>query len=251
MNSIIPQTDDKLWSYLLKEIGLAIIDGESRNELGVKREEMLAYYLVALITLVGTEPIKVIMRRNIGYLSLSLRRLITASVIYVIYGILLIALGKDAGKLELMPAFNAGAMFYFLFTATILFLGIGEYKNAKIIYNNPKRDILKLLYRGDSLFFGNKNSKYTWTFKEPAIWIIISLLITIIPGLYNYFLLFIGLPLLFTSISFAVNEWFQTNNVWDAQTKKIIAEQEKIRKQKEQQSRANYKDEEFGTASAD
>lgn len=251
MNSIIPQSDDKIWSYLLKEIGLTIADGESKNELGIKREEMLGYYLIGLITLVGTEPIKVIMRRNIGYLALSLRRLITASIIYIIYGVLLIVLGNDGGKPELMPAFNAGAMFYFLFSATILILGVSEYNKAKVAYNNPKKDILEYLYRGDSLFFGNKNSKKTWTIKEPILWIIVSLLITIIPGFYNYFLLFIGLPLLFTSISFAVNEWFQTNNVWDSQTKKIIAEQEKMKQQKEKQTRANYKDDEFGTASAD
>jgi len=250
MNSIIPQSDDKIWSYLLKEIGLTIADGESKNELGIKREEMLGYYLIGLITLVGTEPIKVIMRRNIGYLALSFRRLITASIIYIIYGVLLIVLGNDIEKPELMPAFNAGAMFYFLFSATILILGVSEYNKAKVAYNSPKKDILEHLYRGDSFFFSNKDSKKTWTVKEPVLWIVVSLLITIIPGFYNYFLLFIGIPLLFTAISFAFNEWFQTNNVWDWQTKKIIAEQEKMKKQKEQQSRANYKDEEFGTASS-
>ncbi len=230
-NSIIPQSDDRLLSYFLAEIAKSIFGiGKDKNS---KSDDLVILYLLGLIFLVATEPYKVLIRKNIGKLSLSLFRLIACAALYAIWGVLLLIPLLSDEFSELHSAFLAGAVFYLLLAIMLCVVGIIEYIKASRRYKSSE-NIIEHIYRGDSILFQSKvdagtDIKKIWQVKEPLACLLFSLTLTIIPMFIHPLFGLIGAPLIASSLSFWFNEWFQINNVWNVQTKKILREQAKIK----------------------
>lgn len=228
-DSIIPQSDDRLLSYFVKEALIGLISDDSPSPTGAKRGDLLPFIILGLILIVGTEPYKVLLRRNIGKMSLSLPRLMTAIFLYFIFAAVLIGLSnaEDKELAALSIPLLAGGIFYALFGLVALFSGIADYTKAKQKYYENPTDYITHLYRGDSIYFKGKDQKNVWLNTETKFCFILSLLFTVLPAFIHPGLMLVAAPLLMTSLSFWFNEWYQITNVWDVQTKKIQKEQVK------------------------
>lgn len=230
-NSIIPQSDDRLLSYFLKETVLGIINPNSPSPTWGKRGEVVWLMVLGLILITGTEPYKILLRKNIGKLSISMPRLLFTAFLYFLVAALLIGMiFFEDFKVVAVPLITAG-IFYILLSIATLVLGIKRYMEAKEKYDENPQNYSIHLYRGDSRIFKNKDLKKTWLVKEPRFCFFISLILTFTPMLINPWLVLMGLPLLMTSISFWFNEWYQINNVWGAQNKKVHKDQMKNNQQ--------------------
>lgn len=246
--SIIPQSDDRLLSYFLKETIVRLFSGGSgdlnnRN----KKDDMLIFIVLGLILIVATEPLKVLLRRNIGKLSISMPRLVVACILYLIWAVIIFAIIADGKFQQFRIGLLAGVVFYFLLSLFILILGVKEYSVAKMRYNQNKSEILQHLYRGDSVFFVNRINKSKgqdltkiWLKTEPSFCFWTGLLLTIVPAFIHPIFLMLGAPLLVSSLSFWFNEWFQINNVWDVQFKKILREMQKNTQQQHYNSNDGF-----------
>lgn len=231
--SIIPQSDDRLLSYFLSEIVKHLFNIGNNGE-KEKRQSLITFILLGLIAIVATEPFKVLLRKNIGKLALSMPRLITASVLYLLWATLLFCLPEQHTLKEhqYRIVLYAGGIFYVLFALLVLIAGISEYSKAKRRYRENPNQTITHLYRGDSVFFKHlvkkgENQNRIWMKKEPLICFLVGLTITILPVFRQPVFILIGLPILLTSLSFWFNEWFQIKNVWNVQTKKVMREKEK------------------------
>jgi hypothetical protein len=222
-NSIFPKSDDQLLSYYLRETVLSFVPLEGPDETK-KREGQFFFALLGLMLITNTDPLKVLLRQNIGKLAFSFHRLLVACFLFFIYGIGLLCM---SGGMPVHLFFIAGT-FYIGLSIYITVLGYRCNERAKefVVADPDLKDTMKHLYRGDSIFFKRfitKNWDYrkVWLFTETISCVVISLLITVLPALYNPSLAFIGAPLLVTSLSFAFNEAFQLRNVWNIAEKKI------------------------------
>lgn len=228
-NSIIPQSDDRLFSFFAKETALGIINPNSSSPLpiGGKRGEIIWLMVLGLILITGTEPYKILLRRNIGKLSISMPRLLLTVFLYFIVAALLIGLTFAEDLKVVTVPLIVGGIFYILLSITTLVLGVKCFMEAREKYSQNPQNYALHLYRGDSKYFKNKDLKRTWLIIEPRFCFFISLFLTLAPMFINPWLAAIGLPLLMTSISFWFNEWYQINNVWGAQNKKVHKDQMK------------------------
>lgn len=180
-------------------IGAMAADTKDKSKKN-QTEIELALAFLALIAVVGTEPLKVLLRRNVGKSALGIYSIVIASILY---GICACFMCANAGSSDLHsnfgePLFVAGGFFYGLLAIGTLVCGSIEYSKAKDNVSD---------YRGDSVFFGflldrGVSQKKVWTRYEPLTCIAISLFLMLLHP-------FIGLPLLVTSISFLFNEWFK------------------------------------------
>ena len=246
-NSIIPQSDDRLFSFFAKETALGIINPNSPSPLpiGGKRGEIIWLMVLGLILITGTEPYKILLRKNIGKLSISMSRLLLTVFLYFIVAALLIGMTfAEDFKVVTVPLIFGG-IFYILLSVTTFVLGIKRFMEAKEKYEKNPQNYAMHLYRGDSRFFKNKDLKRTWLIIEPRFCFFTSLLLTFAPMLINPWLVLVGAPLLMTSISFWFNEWYQINNVWDVQLKKVQKDQMK----NAQNQNSGFNPNEFNTAS--
>jgi hypothetical protein len=228
-NSLFPQTDDRLLAYYLRETVLSIIPLEGKDETK-KREGQFLFLLLGLMLVTNTDPLKVVLRENIGKLAFSFHRLLVACALFFIYGIVLICM---SGRMPANLFFIAG-IFYIGLSIYITVLGYRCNERAKeLVVADPElKDTMKHLYRGDSIIFKRfitKDWDYrkVWLFTETISCVVISLLLTVLPALYNPHLAFLGAPLLVTSLSFAFNEAFQLRNVWNVAEKKVKHERQK------------------------
>lgn len=242
-NSIIPQSDDRLLSYFVKEAATGLF---SKDKNGGENDDNYFFVILGLLMVVATEPYKVLLRKNIGKLSLSLARLAVAAFLYLYIALMMFAFSYETQLNKASTALMAGSVFYVLFAIALLFLGFAEYTKAKQKYASNEADTIANLYRGDSIFFKGADQKKIWLKKEPVVCFIISLLLTVLPIFIHPLLFVIGAPLLATSISFWFNEWYQINNVWDVQTKRILKEQ-----MKNSQSQAGFETDEYNQVSTD
>lgn len=245
-SSIIPQSDDRLFSYFLKEAAETVVSSEKPSPHGGTKGDVFPFIILGLILIVGTEPYKVLLRRNIGKLSLSMPRLLTAVFLYMIFASILLGLStaEKSGLAEYSIPLTAGGIFYALFALMTLFSAMADYAKSKQMYNENPTDYLKHLYRGDSIYFKGKDQKHIWLNKEPKFCFLVSFLLTAVPAFIHPGLMLMAAPLLMTSISFWFNEWYQINNVWDVQTKKIQKEQ-----MKQSQQQSGFNTDEFNTVS--
>lgn len=228
-NSIIPQSDDRLFSYFAKETALGIINpnSPSPSPIGGKRGDIVWLMILGLILITGTEPYKILLRKNVGKLSISMPRLLLTVFLYFMVAALLIGMSFFEDFKIVAPALIIGGVFYTLLSVTTFVFGIKRFMEAKEKYEQNPHNYAMHLYRGDSRFFKNKDLKRTWLIIEPRFCFLTSLFLTFAPMLINPWLVLVGAPLLMTSISFWFNEWYQINNVWDVQTKKVYKDQAK------------------------
>lgn len=226
-NSIIPQSDDRLLSYFVKEVGLGIINPNSPSPTWGKRGEVVWLMILGLILITGTEPYKILLRKNIGKLSISMPRLLLTVFLYFIVSVLLIGMTYIDDFKVVKSALLMGGIFYILLSLITLVSGIKRFMEAKAKYDQNPQNYTMHLYRGDSKYFKNTDIKRTWLIIEPAFCFIISLILVIVPAFIHPALMLMGAPLLMTSISFWFNEWYQINNVWDVQLKKVQKDQMK------------------------
>ena len=223
--SIIPQSDDKLFFYLWTETGKYIFGWGNKTD-QEDRETKIAVIVLGLITVSATEPFKVILRKNIGKLSLSLGRLLFACALYLVWAFLLFSFSQKSE--EYATAFMAGSILYIFLAFGISALGIVEYNKGTAKYEADQHlaNMMQHIDRGESVFINpfvstKWNQTKIWLIAEPLLCFIIGLLLTFLPALYNPSLALIGAPILVTSLAFWFNEWFQITNVWNVVGKKI------------------------------
>ncbi len=231
--SIIPQSDDRLFSYFLTQ-SLQDIFGVGDKNAKAKREGNLVLMLLGLIVVVGTEPYKILLRKNIGKLSLSFPRALVASAIYLLWGALHLVIATVERKNDptIEAPFALAGLVYIMFSSVIVNWGLKEFLNARKRYKENPNDTRSHLYRGDSVTFAflkeyGWDQRKIWVKAEPAICLIGAMLISVAATIYDFRLFISGVPLILTAFSFWFNEWFQVNNVWDVETKKIEKEKQK------------------------
>lgn len=193
---------------------------KQKKEADERKAKLIIALMLALFAVVATEPLKVILRRNIGKYALSMLGITIASILYLTYALFLITLlgATNFGDRPItdfpLPAqfllnkyiLVAGVIFYSVLAIHVFMRGMDEYYKARgIIPQNPVQHI----YRGDCLFMDSMYNKgfsqhIIWRVSEPKTCFKISVILTVITPL-------IGLPLLFTALSFWINEWY---HVW-------------------------------------
>lgn len=207
--SVIPQSDDRLFTYFLKESLLGLFDSapvNSSDPTQKKRDDRLPFILLGLILIVATEPFKVVLRKNIGKRSFSLPRLSIAAILYLIWGGVLYHMQTQSAYEEYKIEFYAGVFFYGLLAFMVLILGVTEYFKGIAMYNENQEPNRANIYRGDSLFFGGQDKRKIWLITEPLFCFVLGLIVTFLPMLINPILGLIGAPILITSLSFWFNE---------------------------------------------
>ena len=225
-NNLLPFGDNLITSI----IGEIFKNGKNTNRKQDSddgfRQFLLVILVLALFLVVGSEPLKVVMRKNIGKKALSLLGIVVAFLLFLTWaGIMIAALiemNKSTGfgfgdiintyllflvnPYILCPAI-AG---YIIFSFYFLTRGVKNYFNTR---KERSDDWITLHYRGNSLYMQHLieqgwNQKKIWMNAEPKICFRISLFITIINPI-------IGFPLLLTSLSFWFNEWYHVDNDWE------------------------------------
>lgn len=238
-NNPFPQSDDRMLSYLLNKVSEDLFRGDEKPK---RNDIKVAFYILALITIICTEPLKVILRNNIGKLSLSMPRLLLACLLYGGYAAALAAIGSNGSPYTPDNVFFivmvSGCVLYGIIMLYVLVMGLIDYFKASEKYNENPADLLTHIYRGDSTIFKyllNKGwtQEKIWLKKEPRVCFFIGLLLTLLPFIFDPYFCLLGAPLLLTSISFWFNEWYQIRNVWNSQNKKILQAQEKQRRNQE------------------
>lgn len=203
-------SDNKLGG-LSGKLGKGIFDSlaaDSKDQ-GRQNQAVMTIFLalLAILVVVGTEPFKVLLRKNIGKFALGIGCIIVAGLVYISIGVLLIKadLGFRASNKDI---FLAGGFFYIILGAGVLICGIKEYFKGRQDF-----------YRGDSTVFGFLIEKGT---RQERIWTVYEPLSCILIGGILYLLHpFIGLPILITAISFLFNELYNVR-------RRSVIEQDKI-----------------------
>ena len=223
-------TDDRTFNYLINQFLQRFILKENNNNNGQKPDNSTikdGAIILGLITVVGTEPYKILLRKNIGKLSLSMPRLAICSFLYFLWAILLYVL-IDTGSFEnpdlpsLWVSSNAlwvAAITYTILPVGLMVLGFIEHLNASHAYRNPNLNEAVHIYRGhsnlfSSLILSGTEPEKVWGTHEPIACFLFSLVVTALNP-------FIGLPLLGTSISFWVNETFHMHNIGGCKDEKL------------------------------
>ena len=236
LESLFPQSDDKLFYYLLIET-LKFLFASKDDGDEVKKFAIM----LSLIAIVATEPLKVFLRKNIGKASLSLERLIIACILYIGYAVMLCYLSTLPEYEDYQNALIAGGVFYILFSLAVLILGIIEKSKGNAQYradektNNVLNNAEQHIYRGDSVFFTSFindkwNKEKVWLWTEPVFCLVLGTIVTVLPIIYNPILALIGAPIVVTSLSFWVNDGFQIKNVWNIREKKLLNLQKAVAK---------------------
>lgn len=228
VSKILESTDDRLFNYCISGTFRAF------NSEDPKYKDKLEWYLLGLLIVIATEPMKLVLRENIGKLSFSFHRLLAACVLYFLYGLMLLALFCTISFYESHSKYYlwwnsyavlVAASFYMIFPIVILIKGMRE-RATGFEQEKSVPDAAYLIYRGDSYFFKKAlkdgvEPKVVWAKREPAICLAISVVATVANP-------FLGLPLLCTSISFAFNEWMQVNNIFGSLDERIAKAQKLI-----------------------
>lgn len=223
------QSDDRLFSYFINEIvSNWFPSGQNRQPPGQIRKDVPLYIILGLILIVATEPYKVLLRKNIGKLSLSMARLIVACILYFLWACIMVALSYIEEFKDIQTSLWIGALFYCFFALFIWIKGRREDLLSKAKYDQDENNYELHLHRGDPIFFIPKDGenrpdslRKIWLLKEPLSCCFLGLILTFFPMVSNPLYCIIGIPLLLTAISFSFNEIYQINNVWDVQTEKI------------------------------
>jgi len=223
------QTDDRLFSYFINEIlSNWFPSGQNRQPSGQIRKDVPLYIILGLILIVATEPFKVLLRKNIGKLSLSMPRLVVACILYFLWACILVALSYMGEFKSIQTSLWIGALFYCVFAFFVWIKGRREDLLSKEKYDQNENYNELHLHRGDPIFFQPEDGenraeslRKIWLLKEPLCCCFLSIILTFFPIIIHPLYCIIGMPLLLTSISFWFNECYQINNVWDVQTEKI------------------------------
>lgn len=196
-------------------------------------EGKIALVLLGLLLVTGTEPFKVLLRRNIRRLSLSIDMLYVSSLLFFLWGLLIGIVGmiRSSDTVETDSIFGTWidpivlfsiSAFHIVLAIIILIRGRAEYRYGQTIQFESDEDIPYNLYRGESILWSTDhnaaNLTEIWSKKEPRFCFFLSLFLTIIHPL-------LGLPLLLTSIAFWFNEVAQVKDVFNVYTQKIIRAQ--------------------------
>lgn len=234
-SSLIPNSDDKLVGFILKELVLGGATGPTKG----RNDELTILLVLSLMLIVGTEPFKILLRRNIGKLSISMGRIVLSFFLFLIWGGIVAFIASEIAKDDAVYSgliavwlstklLWTTSICYGAFAFIVLIAGVIKYSKANSRFNSDPefRHPEIHIFRGDSLIFkGNLNKKGSyesiWVVKEPILCFAISIGLTV-------FNVFLGFPLLLTSISFWFNEWYQVNNVWESQSKKVVKAQMKV-----------------------
>lgn len=155
-------------------------------------------WVAVILFVAGSEPLKVLLRKNIGKGSLGMKSLLISALAYFAWSYYLFGQLENKNITDLDSSiYLPTIVFYVIFGLAITALGFME---------GFKRDYSK--YRGDSIFFkslvkeGILTSIQVQIFVEPFVCIAIGIILTCIHA-------YLGVPFLITSISFLINELYQ------------------------------------------
>lgn len=218
----------------------------ARSSINNPDEKSFIYLLIIMVCcfLSFTEPLKVLLRKNIGKKALSLPGIITGSSLYLAWagitgfytlGIPIAILTDKMNGYRIAPAtviFIIVALYLFIGAVVIgiasfiiLFRGMAEHYRAKA-EDSQNWEVLE--YRGDNIFmdksFRPQNKLSQWFYKknkkrffkryskyhQDRLWRIAEPQYCLRQGL-KLLLLFnpvIAIPLICTSITFWINEWY-------------------------------------------
>lgn len=194
---------DRKVGGLSAKVGSGIFEGLTADSKDNGKQNKAALTIVlafiAILMVVGTEPLKVLLRNRIGKFALGIVSITISGMVYLLLGYLyyenLDVISKSDLEKKLLLS---GALFYIFIGMGTLYCGITEYFRS-----TPD------MYRGESVFFRSLIAKgvkreFIWTVVEPFSCIFVSLLLVLLHPL-------IGLPLLITSMSFLFNEWYNVS----------------------------------------
>lgn len=253
-NSSIAGYDNGLVKFLFKQLFFRSIRPTGKNPKLINYRNYTIFLLFFLLMAVAfTEPYKVILRRRIGYKSLSYKRLLLAILIYFLWGSFLLLTSAPINPKDLeiyseagIVALISGGIFYYLLCLFLLIQGTKEYFKARKEFKADKHleNWQSHIYRGQSIFFKSTLAKVSeekvWYVREPLICLCISLIIAFLAPAITYVFILIAIPLVYSSISFWFNEWFQVKYNWNNQFKEY--QKEKIKSVQEEQFKPSTND---------
>jgi hypothetical protein len=196
---------------------------------------MKLFILFVILFIAFTEPLKVYLRKNIGKKALNIYSLLAGCTLYLAWGLILLAI---AGVVILFPLlyymdksneseqgyitfiriifciliglfFGSAARYWLKTFRSILYAGMNEHFRAKA---EDSQDWRVLEYRGDSIKFGyllnqGWDQERIWRIAEPVAVLKKALATSLFQPL-------IGLPIVFTALSFWLNEWYHVHYKW-------------------------------------
>ena len=197
----------------------------ARNTMS-ESKDMLWFLLISFILFLSlTEPLKVLIRRNIGRKALKFGRLLAGTSFYMTWAIVWgwISLGSiyayfntdyikpSAGMILLSLYGFAGALVVTWVAIYILRRGMDEYYQAKS-FDTSNWETLE--FRGNNFYLATRNGyvkhfqkilnqrsqAYLWYKAEPLFCLKVSFVLLINPV--------VGIPALATSLAFWFNEWY-------------------------------------------
>lgn len=206
---------DQFIDGLLGKIGDGTIEGFSDSSKNSKAIAVLLSAFTALLLIAGSEPFKLLLRKNIGRSVISIRGAIISSLFYFGYSYFLYLeyrsgiwnalplslFGRDFDGIRLNNIFLPGVGLYLLLGIIVPVLGIKKYSRKATIHPS---------FRGESILFNDLLKKHQnkakqlicWLVLEPVFILTLTSLVTVLNPL-------IGIPLLIQSFAFISNEYFQ------------------------------------------
>lgn len=216
-------TGDNLIVGIIRGIAMAETKPRKPNSDDGNKHLLIGALIAALFFVVSSEAYKLVLRKNIGRYALSMLGIVTSSFMFMIWACILIGAlyvanfdGSNIDDYSVYVQFLcnkyilfSGAVCYAVFAFYIFIRGIDEYFRAKA---DTRNDLFTVLYRGDCVIFGSLADTgipqdKIWLSHEPKACIQFGLILTFIHPL-------IGFPLLFSAISFKVNEWYHVSYKW-------------------------------------
>jgi uncharacterized membrane protein len=193
------------------------ISRKSANDLG---EALLALLCVAILFAIATAPFKILLRKNFGKNAISVLEVIFGSLFFVLCALtnlvfILDPMRIDTGNYYEMYFTNPyvlGLISTILFSIGIFTLTKGLRENSKHHFST-KIDWIADNYRGDSILYqnyitDNETMCRIWRIVEPGFCFKWSFVLLIIHPI-------LGIPLLFTSVAFWVNEYYHVHFKWE------------------------------------
>jgi len=205
---------------VIGEIFKKISGTPSKNDKSSSVGEVLLVILaVAILFVIAAAPFKILLRRNFGQNAISTVETIFGSLFFGLCSLLALSIGMSSSSSDNTSGYTLYfENIYVLSAISTIFFGIAVFTLFKGLRENAahkfskKGDWVTDNYRGDSILYSDKvNDQETlmkvWRSVEPSFCFKWSILLTFVHPL-------LGIPLLFSSTSFWINEHYHVVYKW-------------------------------------
>jgi len=201
------------------------------NEKNAKNvgDSLLVLLCIAILFAIATAPFKILLRKNFGQNAISVLEVIFGALFFVLCALIPLVFILNPKPVDTVSYYEMyftnpyflGLISLIFFSIAVFTLSKGLSENSKHKFNT-KKDWITDNYRGDSILYQNYITDHetrlkVWKSVEPSFCFKWSLVFLLIHPLF-------GLPLLFASVAFWVNEYYHVHFKWE----KLNAENQSV-----------------------